>query len=110
MNKVLTLITFLPMVGILLILLVPKNNKTLIRVLAATFTGLQVLIAVWIYINFDSGTTSMQFREQYKWIPSFNIEYFMGIDGLSVTMVLLTACLSFICIFASWGINKGVKG
>ena len=110
MDKVLTLITFLPMIGILLILLVPKNNKTLIRIFAATFTGLQVLLAVWIYMNFDSGTSSMQFREQYKWIPSFNIEYFMGIDGLSVTMVLLTAFLSFICIFASWGINKGVKG
>ncbi|MFQ5771292.1 MAG: NuoM family protein, partial [bacterium] len=69
-----------------------------------------LLIAVWIFMNFDRGTTMMQFVEQYKWIPSFNIEYFMGIDGLSVPMVLLTAFLSFICIFASWGINKGVKG
>ena len=110
MNNVLTLITFLPMVGVLLILLVPNGNKTLIRILAAVSTGLQVLLAVWIYINFDSDTSSMQFREQYKWIPSFNIEYFMGIDGLSVSMVLLTAFLSFICIFASWGIDRGVKG
>ncbi len=110
MNNVLSLITFLPMVGVLLILLVPKNNKTLIRILAAAFTGLQVLLAIWIYMNFNSGTASIQFSEQYKWIPSFNIEYFMGIDGLSVTMVLLTAFLSFICIFASWGIDKGVKG
>ncbi len=101
MNNVLTLITFLPMVGVLLILLVPKSNKTIIRILAAAATGLQVLLAVWIYVNFDSDASSMQFREQYKWIPSFNIEYFMGIDGLSVSMVLLTAFLSFICIFAS---------
>ncbi|MFQ5677148.1 MAG: NuoM family protein, partial [bacterium] len=110
MNNVLTLITFLPIVGVLLLLLAPKNNKMLIRIIAAVFTGLQVVLAAWIYMNFDSSTANMQFTEQYKWIPSFNIEYFMGIDGLSVAMVMLTAFLSFICIFASWGIEKGVKG
>jgi NADH-quinone oxidoreductase subunit M len=51
-----------------------------------------------------------QFVEQYPWIPSFNIEYFVGVDGVSITMVLLTALLSFLCIFASWGIDKAVKG
>jgi NADH-quinone oxidoreductase subunit M len=110
MDKALTLITFLPIVGVLLILLVPRTNKNLVRIIAAVFTGLQVVIAVWIYMNFDRSNPGFQFIEQYKWIPSFNIEYFMGIDGLSVSMVLLTAFLSFICIFASWGIEKGVKG
>lgn len=110
MDNVLTLITFLPIVGILLILFIPKNNKNLIRITAAVFTGLQVVLAVWIYLNFDKSSTAMQFREQYQWIPSFNIEYFMGIDGLSVSMVLLTALLSFICIFASWNIDRAVKG
>ncbi|RMF62979.1 MAG: NADH-quinone oxidoreductase subunit M [Calditrichaeota bacterium] len=110
MEHALTLITFLPIVGILLILFVPKQQHNVIRIIAAVFTGLQLLIAGWIYLHFDSTTTAFQFQEQYKWIPSFNIEYFMGIDGLSVPMVLLTALLSFICIFASWGIEKGVKG
>lgn len=110
MDKALTLITFLPVVGILLVLLVPKDNKNIIRAIAAIFTGLQVIIAAWIFMNFDRSNTGFQFIEQHKWIPSFNIEYFMGIDGLSVSMVLLTAILSFICIFASWGIDKGVKG
>ncbi|MFQ5485077.1 MAG: NuoM family protein, partial [Desulfobacterales bacterium] len=107
---VLTLITFLPIVGVLILLLVPNDKKNVIRVIAAVFTGLQLLIAIWLFINFDRGTTAMQFTEHYKWIPSFNIDYFVGIDGLSVPMVLLTAFLSFICIFASWGIKKGVKG
>ncbi|MFQ5823830.1 MAG: NuoM family protein [bacterium] len=110
MEKALTLITFLPIVGVLLILLAPRTNKNLIRIIAAVFTGLQVIVAVWIYMNFDRSITEFQFIEKYKWIPSFNIEYFMGIDGLSVPMVLLTALLSFICIFASWGIDRGVKG
>lgn len=110
MDKALTLITFMPMVGVLLILLVPRTNKNLIRIIAAVFTGIQVLIAAWLYMNFDPNNTNFQFVERYAWIPSFNIEYFMGIDGLSIPMVLLTALLSFICIFASWGIEKGVKG
>ena len=109
-KHVLTLITFLPIVGVLLIPLVPKDNKNLIRGIAAFFTGLQLLLAIWIFVNFDRSTSAFQFTEQYKWIPSFNIEYFMGIDGLSVSMVLLTALLSFIGVFASWNIDKGVKG
>ncbi|MFQ5649250.1 MAG: NuoM family protein [bacterium] len=110
MNNVLTWITFLPIIGLVFILFVPKENKNLIRALAAVFTGLQLALAVWIFINFDRDTPAIQFREQYAWIPSFNIDYFMGIDGLSVPMVLLTAFLSFLCIFASWRIEKSVKG
>ncbi|MFQ5706053.1 MAG: NuoM family protein [bacterium] len=110
MDKALTLITFMPIVGIFLILLAPKSNKNLIRSIAAVFTGIQVVIAAWLYLHFDTTSISFQFIEHYKWIPSFNIEYFMGIDGLSIPMVLLTALLSFICIFASWGIDRGVKG
>jgi NADH-quinone oxidoreductase subunit M len=48
--------------------------------------------------------------EHYNWIPAFNIDYFVGVDGISITMVLLTALLSFLCIFASWGIDRAVKG
>lgn len=107
---VLTWITFLPVVAVLLILFVPKTSKNVIRWISALFTGLQLVLAVWIYMHFDSSLGGIQFDEQYKWIPSFNIEYFVGIDGLSVPMVLLTAFLSFICIFASWGIEKSVKG
>jgi len=110
MNNVLTWITFLPVIAVLLIVLTPKNSKNLVRVIAAVFTGLQLVLAVWIYMNFDSSAKGIQFKEQLSWIPAFNIEYFMGIDGLSVPMVLLTAFLSFICIFASWNIEKGVKG
>lgn len=107
---VLTLITFLPVVGALFILFVPKESKNAIRMTAAAFTGLQLLLAIWIFVNFDRSTAEMQFTVQKQWIASFNIEYFMGIDGLSVSMVLLTAFLSFICIFASWGIEKSLKG
>ncbi len=110
MDNVLTWITFLPVIAAVAILFVPQTSKNLVRSIAAVFTGLQLVLAIWIYMNFDAAASGFQFMEQVKWIPAFNIEYFMGIDGLSVPMVLLTAFLSFICIFASWGIEKSVKG
>jgi NADH-quinone oxidoreductase subunit M len=107
---VLTWITFLPVAGMALVLLLPRQAHNGIRITSAVFTGLQVLLAVWIYINFDRDNAGFQFMVVKDWIPSFNIKYMMGIDGLSVSMVLLTALLSFIGVVASWGIDKGVKG
>ena len=75
-----------------------------------------LLMAVYIFLTYDRAGVgvnepeSFQYVIQMDWIRSFNIQYYMGIDGLSVTMVLLTALLSFLCIFASWGIDKGIKG
>jgi NADH-quinone oxidoreductase subunit M len=110
--NVLSWIIFLPIIGAVLVLLIPRSNKQtdVIRWISAVFTGLQVVLAVYIFIKFDRNTSTMQMVEQVKWIPSYNIWYFVGIDGLSVSMVLLTALLSFLCIFASWGIDRAVKG
>ena len=66
--------------------------------------------ALVLLFRFDAAATAFQFVEHYSWIKTFNIEYFMGIDGLSVPMVLLTALLSFLCVIASWNIDKSVKG
>ncbi|TMB50497.1 MAG: NADH-quinone oxidoreductase subunit M, partial [Deltaproteobacteria bacterium] len=51
-----------------------------------------------------------QFVHRATWIPAFNIDYFVGVDGISITMIVLTALLCFICMIASFGIDKGVKG
>jgi len=106
----LTLVTFLPVLGMLAILFVPKEKAEVAKVIAGVATGLQLWVAVMILAGFDRGASGMQFIEQYEWIKTFNIEYFMGIDGLSMPMVLLTALLSFIGVFASWNIKKSVKG
>ncbi len=110
--NVLSWLIFLPIIGAIIILLIPKNEsqQNFVRWIAAGATGLQFILAILIFIDFDRTTTTMQYTEHYKWIPSFNIWYELGIDGLSVTMVLLTALLSFLCIFASWNIDKAVKG
>ncbi|TFB08619.1 NADH-quinone oxidoreductase subunit M, partial [Candidatus Marinimicrobia bacterium MT.SAG.3] len=109
-NHLLSALTFVPVLGMFAILFIPRDKSYVIKVVAAVTTGIQLWLAVQMYIAFDTTTSAMQFVEHYAWIPAFNIEYFMGIDGLSAPMVLLTALLSFICIFASWNIEKAVKG
>ncbi|MCP4290495.1 MAG: NADH-quinone oxidoreductase subunit M [bacterium] len=102
--------TFFPVIGAAVIAFIPSEKKEIIKTVAAAAAAVPLILAVQLFINFDREATGFQFVEHYTWIESFNIEYFMGIDGLSVPMMLLTAFLSFICIFASWGINKSVKG
>jgi NADH-quinone oxidoreductase subunit M len=109
-DHVLTYMTFFPMAGMIVVLLLPSARHNLIRWASALFTVPPLLLAVWLFRNFDGANPGLQFVEKFTWIPAYNISYFVGVDGISVSMVLLTALLSFLCIFASWGIDKGVKG
>src|SRR5499433_3033004 len=102
--------TFIPLAGMVVVLLLPSNSHNLIRWVAAVFTVPPLLMAVWLVAHFDTGQAGFQFKEQWAWIPAYNIQYFVGVDGVSISMVLLTALLCFLCIFASWGIEKAVKG
>lgn len=105
----LTLLIFIPIIGVPIILFTPSHRHNMIRVTAAIFTGIQLLFAIYLLIVFKD-TGQFQFVEKARWIPPFNINYYVGIDGLSILMVLLTPLISFLGVFASWGINQGVKG
>ncbi len=109
-EHILSWMTFFPVIGAAVIAFIPSDKKEVIKTVAAAAAAVPLILAVQIFMNFDRGSSAFQFVEHYTWIKSFNIEYFIGIDGLSVPMVLLTALLSFLCIFASWGIEKAVKG
>src|SRR5213596_3132953 len=110
MEHVLSYMTFIPLAGAVVVLLLPGKSHNLIRWVAAVFTAPPLIMAMWLFANFDPAKTGFQFREEVAWIPAYNISYYMGVDGLSISMVLLTALLCFLCIFASWGIDKAVKG
>ena len=113
-NYILTLLIFLPVLGAILMLPASKYIKVpnIVKYIALATTGLQILLSGWLYMNFDPTLSVMEspFTVQIEWIKHFNIEYFVGVDGLSIPMVLLTALLSFICILASWNIEKKVLG
>jgi NADH-quinone oxidoreductase subunit M len=121
---VLTWLTFIPIAGMLLILVLPKRSEDAMKWTALAATGLQLILAFMIYFGFRpdlagiNQAETMQFVERAVWIdiPStswvgrIQIEYFLGIDGLSFPMVLLTALISFIAVIASWKIDKALKG
>ena len=115
-SSILTLLIFLPVAGAALMLpfakLYGKENSHYYKWIAAITTGIQLLLALILYKNFDPALSINEspFTLQLDWIRHFNIQYFVGIDGLSMPMVLLTALLSFICIISSWKIEKQAMG
>jgi NADH-quinone oxidoreductase subunit M len=105
----LTLITFIPLIGMLWVLLTDKAREWRIKTISTVFSGIALLFTIYLVLAFDSGTSGLQFVERYDWVPPINVHYFMGVDGLSITMVLLTSLLSFLAIIASYGIKDRVK-
>jgi NADH-quinone oxidoreductase subunit M len=109
-EHILSWIIFFPMIGFLLILLVPRRHSLLIKVMALAATIPPLWWAASLFVRFDRLDGGFQYVEKLPWITAFNINYFLGIDGISIPMVLLTALLCFICIIASWNIEQYVRG
>lgn len=105
----LSLVTFLPAFGALLLLALPKNKPTLIRSFAFAVSLFTCVVSVWIWLHMAAGQTDFQFVEKHLWISRFDIHYFLGIDTLSIWMVLLTTVLSLIAIGSAFGIEQRVK-
>ncbi|HWU38570.1 MAG TPA: NADH-quinone oxidoreductase subunit M, partial [Candidatus Acidoferrum sp.] len=121
---ILSWITFLPIVGMILVLVMPKERKDAVRWTSLVVAALQVVLSGVLFARFDRGLAGinteagMQFLEKASWIDlrsvawfgRLHIDYFLGIDGISVVMVLLTAVVTFIAVISSWNIEKSVKG
>jgi len=105
----LSLITFLPLVGIIAILFRDKNEDQAIKTTALATSLLTFLASLTLFFKFDPNIAVMQFKQKSVWIESFGISYFVGIDGVSLLLVLLTTFLTAISILASWGITKRLK-
>ncbi|SVC27996.1 uncharacterized protein METZ01_LOCUS280850, partial [marine metagenome] len=110
MNHLLSWIIWLPVLGMVTIAFVPRDKSELIKQIAAVVSGIQLVLAIYLWRIFDATNGTFQFMERAEWIPSFNITYILGVDGLSLPMVFLMALIGFIGVFVSWNINKAVKG
>lgn len=110
MEHLLSWMIFFPLLGAVAILFVPASSEKLIKTIAAVVTAVPLLLTISLLKGYDGSTAALQFQEQIDWIPSINVQYFLGIDGISVLMVLLTALLSFLGVFASWSVKKMTKG
>ena len=108
---ILSLIIFLPALGALCILLIKKELIERIKWAALAVSSVTFLLSLYLPYTFDMNTPSFQWVEKVVWIERFGINYFLGVDGISLLLVLLTAFITIICILASWTeIKEKVKG
>ncbi len=110
MDNILSWIIWIPVLGMVAIAFIPREKQDLIKKVAAVTTGIQLLVAIFLWSAFDATNGSFQFMERAEWIPSLGISYILGVDGLSLPMVALNALIAFLGVFVSWNIDRAVKG
>jgi NADH-quinone oxidoreductase subunit M len=109
-NHSLTVLTFLPLAGMLLIAFLRRDAAKVIRWVALIFSLLTFLLAIRVFVDFSPHQAGMQFVEQRPWIGEPPINYTLGVDGLSVVLILLSAFLTPLAVLASWtSITSRVK-
>ncbi len=104
----LTYIIFTPLVGAIILLLVGSDK--LVKSLSILFAAITFVFSVLLYLNFDASKPGFQFVEKVPWIYSLNVSYHLGIDGISLLLIVLTTFLTLISLVASWSsITKKIK-
>jgi NADH-quinone oxidoreductase subunit M len=102
---ILSVIVFTPMAAALLIMLINPERKSEIRVAALCASILALVLSIWVYFSYDKVAAGYQFIEKYNWMPSYGIGFQVGVDGLSVPLVLLTGIVMFTGVLISWGVD-----
>src|ERR1051325_11758046 len=97
----LSIILFTPLVGALLLLLVNKKSENAIRWIANIFTLIGFAVSVPLWFWYQPSGSDFQFVERAPWIPSIGAEYFLGVDGLSTLLILLTTMMGVIAVLSS---------
>src|SRR6188474_1392073 len=101
-SYILSLITWLPAVGAVLILaLMKKDQSSLIKRFATAWFALDFIASLWL-LKYNRGTGGMQFLEDHQWIPVIGARYQMGVDGVAVLLIVLTTLLGWIASLSSW--------
>jgi NADH-quinone oxidoreductase subunit M len=102
---ILSIIVFTPIIAGVLILLIPGNRKTEIRVVALAAATFALLLSAWVYFNYNIDIGGYQFIEKYSWLPALGISYHVAIDGMNAPLALLTGIVMFTGVMISWGID-----
>ncbi len=111
-SNLLNWILWTPFIGVIGVLLIPKSKENLIRWWALVNTAITFVLTLVLYSKFDTSVPGMQeaFNVKIPWISSFNIFYNLGVDGISLPMIILTGLLFMLCILSSWTVTKQIKG
>ena len=110
----LSIITFLPLVGALIIFLARDDDQARLaanaRNMALWTSFITFIVSLLVWFGFETGTAEFQFVEKAEWLPEFGIGYHMGVDGISMPFIMLSTLLTPICVLASWdSIKQRVK-
>ncbi|HTL69686.1 MAG TPA: NADH-quinone oxidoreductase subunit M [Candidatus Eisenbacteria bacterium] len=106
---ILTSILLCPVVGLGLILLTPRRQETLIKWISLVAAAATVALTGWLCFHFNAADPSFQWVENVEWVKAYGINYSNAVDGLNVTMLLLTAIVIFCGILVSWSVTYRVK-
>jgi NADH-quinone oxidoreductase subunit M len=105
-NNLLTITTFLPLAGALLLLLIPRNKTVILKNTAFIITVFTFLLSLLLFFNYDASNPQMQFVVSYKWLEGIGASYFIGIDGISLFMIILTTFLTPVAVLSSYNYIK----
>jgi len=108
----LTLLTFFPLLGVLILFFIPSDRKNALRWTTLVTTLITFGISLWVLTMFNASNPDLQLKAQYNWIQvaGWNIQYYLAVDGLSILLVLLTAFLTPISILSTWtAVEERVK-
>jgi NADH-quinone oxidoreductase subunit M len=105
--NLLTIMGLLPLIGAGLIALLPVTNAKLVKQSALLVSLLVAALGITMTVGFDRGVTGFQYIERYSWIPSLGISYQLGVDGISLILILLSVLLVPIVILAGWNESEG---
>ena len=111
-NQILSLLIWLPIIGGVAVLFFGDGGATTssragsMRVLALLVSLITFILSIFVYVNFDITTAGMQFVERFEWIAAFGVYYYLGVDGISTPLILLTTFITPLVIIAGWDTIK----
>ena len=109
-NNLLTLILFTPVLAALIVMLLPHKQDNLIRWTAFVLSFIPLVLSLVLWVSFNQNQPGFQFEQQVSWYPPINSSFHVGVDGISLTMVLLTTLLTPISILSTWrAVEERVK-
>jgi NADH-quinone oxidoreductase subunit M len=107
---ILTIVTFFPLAGAIVLLFLPRTQEEFLKRAALIISLVEFMISLPLFVFFDEGTAGMQFVERVPWITEWGVNYALGVDGISLLLILLTTFLTVLCILSSWrAVEKSVK-
>jgi NADH-quinone oxidoreductase subunit M len=109
-HPLISIVTFTPLIGAIVIAALGSGKRRLAQALALGVCLLGLIHAALMWMNFDTRAAGMQFQERADWIPSIGVQYFVGVDGLGLLMVVLTAIVTPVAILASGNIKDNAPG